>query len=1116
MDKPALAQIFYRELQKVVQSEKTEVAERLQAVFRLIRLLVVEVTREERLQFTTLFARMAYVGQQYRLSRTEQYFMHSLRREVDDKERGEATLAYAEKLVALLIERLLETPLPEALSSLKTRPWPEMEVQDDVAAFIPYCRAVILADRPEEKCLVAQAEQERGDPIQVEYGIPDRNEHFQDTIELIRSVFNYPTVVSLLDSEVSTEGIYRPKAIVIEPDHLVDVTAIAESFQNFGLMPEKFLLTKFLPFRNSLPLLRGHIANFFLDQLLQVPDATFKDTFRKVFQLNPLAFCLLNDRELRELRQKTQRHFLTLKEMVQEGFKGQGIEPEACYLEPSFCSNVYGIQGRLDVLYQQSSKTAIVELKSGKPFRPNIYGLSHNHYIQTLLYDLLIRTNFGSSVNSTAYILYSGEPQNALRYAPASLTQQYDALRVRNLILGLERRLMQQGYNPFLGETDAGERFQALFGRLSPSFFSEAKGYVVTDLQAFEKTLQGLSKLERAYFASFAGFLAREHKLAKTGQDATEGVHGQAALWLESPEEKMEAFALLNHLQLIDNQARSEAPTLTFFRTEKTIRLANFRIGDIAVLYPEGEGSPLRQQLFKCSIVELNDKQVTIRLRSPQFNDLIFQEHRYWNLEHDLFDSSFNKLYQSLFTFAQAPEDKRALLLGLQPPAKPAPQQNLEVPGGMTKEQADLFRQILAAPDYFLLWGPPGTGKTSVMLKQLAGYLFDHSKENLLLLAYTNRAVDEICEAVEAHCPDMHQAYLRIGSRFSTDPRFADRLLVAQTEQLTTRKELRKLIENTRIIIGTVASVLGKPELFELKQFHRVIIDEASQLLEPQLVGLLPKVKRFVLIGDHKQLPAVVVQHERQSAVTAPALRKIGLTNLRNSYFERLLHLCQQQGWDWAYGRLSRQGRMHERIMEFPNRRFYEGGLQVLPDNIATHQRAALSLQPQDPEHAWQSLLCRERVLFLDTPVDDTSPHGKTNQFEAEQVVELVKHFQSLYAAEGQALAAGAIGIITPYRAQIAQIQAAFQEAAYDPAAFTIDTVERYQGGARKIIIISLCTNRLSQLQSLQSLSEEGVDRRLNVALTRAREHLVLLGNQEILKGSPVYRDLIEHCRQDQ
>jgi DNA replication ATP-dependent helicase Dna2 len=104
------------------------------------------------------------------------------------------------------------------------------------------------------------------------------------------------------------------------------------------------------------------------------------------------------------------------------------------------------------------------------------------------------------------------------------------------------------------------------------------------------------------------------------------------------------------------------------------------------------------------------------------------------------------------------------------------------------------------------------------------------------------------------------------------------------------------------------------------------------------------------------------------------------------------------------------------------------------------------------------------------------------------------------------------IGIITPYRAQIAQIQSTLKAKQLDVTKITVDTVERYQG-ARDIILISLCTNDVSQLSSLISLSEEGVDRKLNVALTRARKHLIVIGNVEILSQSEIYKWFIDEYR---
>ncbi|HRO73567.1 MAG TPA: C-terminal helicase domain-containing protein [Saprospiraceae bacterium] len=102
------------------------------------------------------------------------------------------------------------------------------------------------------------------------------------------------------------------------------------------------------------------------------------------------------------------------------------------------------------------------------------------------------------------------------------------------------------------------------------------------------------------------------------------------------------------------------------------------------------------------------------------------------------------------------------------------------------------------------------------------------------------------------------------------------------------------------------------------------------------------------------------------------------------------------------------------------------------------------------------------------------------------------------------------VGIITPYRAQIALIRQYLEKHLPDMLPLiTVDTVERYQGGARDIIIISMCINKLSQLDNMVSLSQEGVDRKLNVALTRAKEQIVIIGNEDLLSNNVMYNKLI-------
>jgi DNA replication ATP-dependent helicase Dna2 len=293
-----------------------------------------------------------------------------------------------------------------------------------------------------------------------------------------------------------------------------------------------------------------------------------------------------------------------------------------------------------------------------------------------------------------------------------------------------------------------------------------------------------------------------------------------------------------------------------------------------------------------------------------------------------------------------------------------------------------------------------------------------------------------------------------------------------------------------------------------------LVVDEASQLLEPQIVGLLTRFDHFVLIGDHRQLPAVTVQRPETTVVGDPDLQAIGLMDLRDSYFERLYRRCESQGWDWAFARLSHQGRMHADIMQFPNEQFYGNFLKTLPGaaDADTHvQHAGLEYQLPPDCLPQEQLFAAQRVVFLPTPPENAAPGQKTSRIEADRAARLVGFFKKLYETNGRKWHPDkTLGIITPWRAQIAQLRSSLSAAGLDPDEITIDTVERYQGGARDIIILSCCVHSPTQLASLVSRSGEGVDRKLNVALTRARHHIIVLGNPDVLREDEQYRLFIE------
>ena len=631
--------------------------------------------------------------------------------------------------------------------------------------------------------------------------------------------------------------------------------------------------------------------------------------------------------------------------------------------------------------------------------------------------------------------------------------------------------------------------------------------FLKRDINKFKAAIQQMDQIEKSYYLSFLGFLSRELKHSKLGEHGAFKSNGLASLWLDSYTEKKNTFRILNLLEIVENSTDEVLPILRFKFSDQSNLLSRFRVGDIAVLYPHHEerNDLLRQQLFKCTIVELSENNVSVRLRARQKNPEIFNTHQYWNIESDVLDSSFNKMYHGLFEFLISHKPKRSKILCQEAPDKPDKLINYKL-DDLSQEQNRLLQKAINSPDYFLLWGPPGTGKTSRMIKSLVDYYFTQTDQNIYLLAFTNRAVDEMCKAIENV---IGKDYIRIGSRYSTEEAFKSQLLSMQLENIERRSALTQLITSKRVFVSTVSSFQSVRNLSKIKPYDLVIVDEASQLLEPQIVSTLSHFRKFILIGDHKQLPAVVTQVNSTRIDEESKLSKAtGLKDMANSLFERMMSNAIQNDWDWAYGQLTQQGRMHQDILGFVTNEFYDGKLKRI-EGIPR-----LSDQPQ-----WRSMhdisnrLIHERMIFINTPLDPSFTH-KINKHEAEVVVKLIKIWKSIYKENNKAISSEDIGVITPFRSQIALITKLLK--GESSKNITLDTIERYQGGSRNQIIISLAVSQAQLLESITNVSDEGIDRKLNVALSRAKENLILIGSKVVLSQNPVYKRLISTCQEIQ
>lgn len=1089
---------------------------KLKATNDLLISIIDEILKDEDVFFQTIFAKISILKQKINIPRDTSILLNYFRiqfKNLNSRVNIQITQVLqltkqGQHLIYYFLINHFNLDLKNDFPLIESSDQIFSKLKKSKNASIPFLKGLIYQIDSIHYTLLFKSEDDEEEDLNiVHFNKLHLNEVYTDSLIQVNDMFKYPFPCMLIEIEIDEKGEFYPLHIILEPDYLFDVTAIASCFDLKEGNPYQYLLKKYMPTSSSVPLLLGDIANFFLDQLISDSSLSFDYLFPLVFKNKPLSFALLSDIEVLKIRDSAKNIYANLIKTIKEDFPKQKISPVHCYLEPSFLSEKFGIQGRLDLLYEGSDKTVIIELKSGKTYHTNQYGINIPHFFQFLLYDLLIQS--GSHKNKVAgFVLYAADSKS-LRFAPIHLFEQQRALALRNKLLFIELSLVSLGLQKDI-LVAGSQLFNSLFLQIS-----DAKGFFKTGLESFLSSYHEASIIEKKYFFSFTSFIAREHKLAKSGSyNLQNGASGQASLWLESITDKKENFDILNHLELIELKENK----IRFIKTEVSAQRANFRLGDSLILYPSNNEEKFNSkfQLFKVYLISIESDEITVSLAFPQHDDSFFKQFTFWNLEHDFYDS-FISFDQSIFSFLQAKIEKRNLYLGLQPPSKNESTDlvtNASYFSKMTDEQSVLLKSIINSKDYFLLWGPPGTGKTSVMIRNLVAHYYYTTDENILLIAFTNRAVDEICEAIESIGGELENSYIRIGQVQAAPTKYRKNILKVKSAHLKNRRELLILLENTRIFVSTLSSIQKNLDILSIKKFNRIIVDEASQLSDPSLAGVLTQVPHFLLIGDHNQLPGVVLQPSEQSIIRDGDLLDIGFYDLRESVFERMIRRVESLNWTWAIGRLSYQGRMHQEIMLFPSLHFYENRLNILPANTDYHKNQIISLPfiEKDAESEIEKIINSQRVCFFSTDIDLSDGSGKSNQYEARMIVQIVQFFHQYYKKQKLSLEDSEIGIITPYRAQIACIKEHLTESGLDSGHYTVDTVERYQGSARSIIIYSPCLNYSRQLNTLISKNRDGVDRKLNVAITRAKSHFIMVGNPDLLKKSTHYFSLMKYA----
>jgi predicted DNA helicase len=586
-----------------------------------------------------------------------------------------------------------------------------------------------------------------------------------------------------------------------------------------------------------------------------------------------------------------------------------------------------------------------------------------------------------------------------------------------------------------------------------------------------------------------------------------------------------------------------------------TLPESEIEVGDLVLVSKPGT-SPWDEDNPMGTVSEKTSYSITVAFDDapPGF---VFRK----DLRIDLFvnDITFQRMIEALKKFKRLPRWRKDKLLGNAAPDFEKIGEIEFLNEKLNDSQREAVLRSLAARDFFLIHGPPGTGKTITCVEIIA-QLVKHGREGeksykILAAADSNVAVDNLVERLDkigvevvriGHparvipslrrrsldylvqeepdyikaqelrekgyeikermkgfiVPEMKwrrglsdEAIMKLASEGKTtrgipkhkiggmrrwlDLKHGIDKLFGDARELEERA-VKSIIHEAEVICATNSTVGS--EILKGERFDFAVIDEATQSTEPSSLISVLKTKRFIMAGDHKQLPPTILNEDAARG------------NLSRSLFERLLELHG----DKIRVMLAVQYRMNEEIAEFPNKEFYEGKLKA---NESVKKHNLMDLLPE-------SKFVNEDVkpfLFIDTGgsemFKERTRRGSTSKENAGEA-KLVEEIAARLLSSG--IRPEDIAVISPYDDQVALIRRMLRVEGLE-----IKTVDGFQGREKEVVIVSFVRcNKSREIGFLRDL------RRLNVSITRAKRKLVLIGDSHTLESEGCYKRLVELAKE--
>ena len=561
--------------------------------------------------------------------------------------------------------------------------------------------------------------------------------------------------------------------------------------------------------------------------------------------------------------------------------------------------------------------------------------------------------------------------------------------------------------------------------------------------------------------------------------------------------------------------------TVDVFRVEGEDVEHNFEYGRPVCFFRLKENGELVYLDCPAAISYVQDNRMVIALSEAQMLAVLNREEG-WGVQLYFDDTSYKMMFAALRKVMLANNDRTAYLRDVLLGNLPAGFRDLlpmRFPW-LNASQENAVNRVLAAREVAIVHGPPGTGKTTTLVEAVFETL--HRENQVLVCAQSNTAVDWISEKLldrgipvlrignptrvndkmlaftyerrfEAHedYPELwslRKAIRELQSRIRGNGAGKREQLRHQLSKLRHRAlelEIRihdDLFREARVIASTLVGAANR--LLEHRRFSSLFIDEAAQALEAACWIAISKADRVILAGDHCQLPPTIKCLE--------ALRG----GLGDTLMEKVVRRKPE-----TVSLLRMQYRMHEDIMAFPSHWFYHDRLLAAPE---VRYRGILDY---DNAITWIDTAALD---FKEKNVADGT--GRINLGEAGL---LIRHLRSYMERIGEKRILDEhidFGIISPYRAQVRYLrQLLYKEPFFRRfrCLLSVHTVDGFQGQERDVVFVSLVrANEEGQIGFLRDL------RRMNVAITRARMKLVILGDAVTLTRHPFYKALYDYIGQ--